>query len=153
MTSVTHAGFHGGLRTYSRSLPRPGATPASLDSGRPTEAIFKYLFEYLNMPDARLKTAIYEQIARITKAASSPGRLELLEMLTQGPKTVEVLARQTSQTLANASHHLKVLREAGLTRTRIEGTHRFVSLRRDDLDARFPGLLDAVLLAATAAPA
>jgi DNA-binding transcriptional ArsR family regulator len=42
------------------------------------------------------------------------------------------------------SHHLLVLRKAGLTRTRIEGTSRYISLRRDDLDARFPGLLDSV---------
>jgi DNA-binding transcriptional ArsR family regulator len=43
------------------------------------------------------------------------------------------------------SHHLRVLREAGLTRTRVEGTRRYVSLRREDLQARFPGLLEAVL--------
>ena len=49
---------------------------------------------------------------------------------------------------ATRSHHLRVLREAGLTSTRAEGTHRMVSLRRDELDARFPGLLDAVLAAA-----
>jgi hypothetical protein len=41
-----------------------------------------------------------------------------------------------------------VLREAGLTFTRAQGTHRIVSLRREELDARFPGLLDAVLVAA-----
>jgi DNA-binding transcriptional ArsR family regulator len=41
-----------------------------------------------------------------------------------------------------------VLREAGLTQTRAQGTHRYVSLRREELDARFPGLLDAVLSAA-----
>lgn len=45
------------------------------------------------------------------------------------------------------SHHLKVLREAGLTRTRVEGVERRVTLREDDLDARFPGLLEAVLAA------
>lgn len=50
------------------------------------------------------------------------------------------------------SHHLKTLREAGVTRTRVVGTQRLVSLRRGDLDARFPGLLDAVLAAATASP-
>jgi DNA-binding transcriptional ArsR family regulator len=43
------------------------------------------------------------------------------------------------------SHHLRVLREAGLTRTRVEGAKRYVSLRREDLQARFPGLLEAVL--------
>jgi DNA-binding transcriptional ArsR family regulator len=48
---------------------------------------------------------------------------------------------------ATASHHYKVLREAGITRKRIEGSHHYLTLRRDDLDARFPGLLDAVLAA------
>ncbi|MET7996395.1 MULTISPECIES: transcriptional regulator [unclassified Amycolatopsis] len=43
------------------------------------------------------------------------------------------------------SHHKKVLREAGLTRTKLEGRNYFVCLRREDLDARFPGFLDAVL--------
>lgn len=52
---------------------------------------------------------------------------------------------------ATRSHHFKVLRESGLTRTRTEGTRRWVSLRRDDLDARFPGLLDALLAAQPAA--
>ncbi|MEH3053474.1 MAG: helix-turn-helix domain-containing protein [Patulibacter minatonensis] len=51
---------------------------------------------------------------------------------------------------ATRSHHFRVLRESGVTHTRIEGTRRFVVLRRDDLDDRFPGLLDA-LLAATPA--
>ena len=50
---------------------------------------------------------------------------------------------------ATRSHHLRVLREAGVTRTRVDGTRRHVSLRRDDLDARFPGLLDALLAAAS----
>jgi DNA-binding transcriptional ArsR family regulator len=45
------------------------------------------------------------------------------------------------------SHHFKVLREAGLIYTRLEGTQRINSLRREDLDARFPGLLEAVLQA------
>ncbi|WP_433535956.1 ArsR/SmtB family transcription factor [Micromonospora sp. CA-249363] len=46
---------------------------------------------------------------------------------------------------ATRSHHLKVLREAGLTRTRAAGTSRLVRLRRDEVEARYPGLLDAVL--------
>jgi DNA-binding transcriptional ArsR family regulator len=49
---------------------------------------------------------------------------------------------------ATRSHHFKILREAGVTHTRVEGTRRFVSLRREDLEARFPGLLDALLDAA-----
>lgn len=50
------------------------------------------------------------------------------------------------------SHHLRVLREAGLTRTRVEGTRRYVSLRREDVQARFPGLLEAVLNEPAEAP-
>jgi DNA-binding transcriptional ArsR family regulator len=43
------------------------------------------------------------------------------------------------------SHHLRVLRQAGITHTRVAGAHRYVSLRREDLEARFPGLLEAVI--------
>ncbi len=46
---------------------------------------------------------------------------------------------------ATRSHHLKVLREAGITHTRIEGTTRYVSLRREQLQRRYPGLLNAVV--------
>ncbi|MBJ7459354.1 MAG: helix-turn-helix transcriptional regulator [Thermoleophilaceae bacterium] len=46
---------------------------------------------------------------------------------------------------ATRSHHFKTLREAGITNTQIDGTKRLVSLRREEFDARFPGLLDAVL--------
>jgi DNA-binding transcriptional ArsR family regulator len=46
---------------------------------------------------------------------------------------------------ATLSHHFRVLREAGLVRTRLDGRKRLLSLREDDLNARFPGLLDAVL--------
>jgi DNA-binding transcriptional ArsR family regulator len=49
---------------------------------------------------------------------------------------------------STASHHFRVLREAGVIRQRVAGTTKMTSLRRDDLDARFPGLLDAVLAAA-----
>jgi DNA-binding transcriptional ArsR family regulator len=46
---------------------------------------------------------------------------------------------------ATRSHHFKVLREAGLTRTRVEGTAKYVRLRLDELDERFPGLVSSVL--------
>jgi len=48
------------------------------------------------------------------------------------------------------SHHFKVLREAGVTHTRVNGTHRYVSLRREELEDRFPGVLDSVLEASRA---
>jgi DNA-binding transcriptional ArsR family regulator len=46
---------------------------------------------------------------------------------------------------STVSHHMKVLREAGLTRTTVSGSRRYTTIRREELDARFPGLLDAVL--------
>jgi rhodanese-related sulfurtransferase/DNA-binding transcriptional ArsR family regulator len=63
---------------------------------------------------ASLKSAVYEQIARIGQATASPSRLELLDLLSQGPRTVEALATQTSQSVAATSHHLQVLRRARL---------------------------------------
>lgn len=68
----------------------------------------------MNTTAFRFKTAMYEQLARIGKAVASPGRLELLDLLAQGPRTVEMLARQSGHSLANTSHHLQVLRRARL---------------------------------------
>ncbi|MEP9388964.1 helix-turn-helix domain-containing protein [Mesorhizobium sp. KR9-304] len=53
----------------------------------------------------------------------------------------------------NLSYHLAKLREAGVTRTEVAGTSRLISLRRDDLDRRFPGLLDSILASARHLPA
>ena len=69
------------------------------------------------------KDAVYGQLARIGKAASSPRRVELLDLLTQGPRTVEVLAGITGMSMANTSHHLKVLREACLVEGRKNGLY------------------------------
>jgi DNA-binding transcriptional ArsR family regulator len=63
---------------------------------------------------ASLKTAVYEQIARIGQAAAHPIRLELLDLLSQGARTVEALAQQAGQGVATTSHHLQVLRRARL---------------------------------------
>jgi rhodanese-related sulfurtransferase len=62
----------------------------------------------------RFKTAIYEQFARVGKAIANPARLELLDLLCQGPRTVEALAKEASLGMANTSQHLKVLRAARL---------------------------------------
>jgi len=71
----------------------------------------------------RFKDAIYEQFARIGKAAASPKRLELLDLLCQTPRTVEDLAEQTSQSIANVSQHLQVLRAARLVEAEKEGLY------------------------------
>lgn len=74
-------------------------------------------------PNRRFKTAIYEQFARIGKAVSHGGRLELLDLLCQGPRTVEVLAREAGMGLPNVSQHLKVLREARLVEAEKQGLY------------------------------
>ena len=65
-------------------------------------------------PNRRFKNAIYEQFARVGKAIASPARLELLDLLCQGPRTVEVLAEEAGMGVANTSQHLKILRAARL---------------------------------------
>ncbi|HVH28357.1 MAG TPA: metalloregulator ArsR/SmtB family transcription factor [Vicinamibacterales bacterium] len=72
---------------------------------------------------ASLKRAIYEQIARIGQATASPNRLELLDLLSQGARTVEALAHQTGQSVATTSHHLQVLRRARLVEARKAGLY------------------------------
>jgi len=96
-------------------------------------------------------------LATVMAALSDPARLEIVRVVAaEGERTCGTFDLGLSK--ATRSHHFKVLREAGITHTRAEGTHRHVSLRRDDLEQRFPGLLAAVLgaaqrEAATAVPA
>jgi DNA-binding transcriptional ArsR family regulator len=80
-------------------------------------------------------------------ALSDPARLDLVRTLaTQGPLTVaQCQATGGDVPKSTFSHHLKTLREAGLIRNEPAGRQRRVTLRRDELDARFPGLIDAIL--------
>ena len=80
----------------------------------------------------------------VLHALSDPVRLEIVRALADRPE-LPCGALDAPVSKSTLSHHLKVLRDAGLTQTRAEGVHRFVSLRADDLDARFPGLLGCVL--------
>lgn len=74
-------------------------------------------------PNRQFKDAIYEQFSRIGKAVSSPKRLELLDLLCQGAKTVETLTREAGLTLANTSQHLQVLRAARLVEAEKAGLY------------------------------
>jgi len=78
----------------------------------------------------RFKNAIYGQFARVAKALASPHRIELLELLSQGPRTVEALGSLADMTLANTSAHLQVLRGAGLVESTKDGL--FVTYRIAD---------------------
>src|SRR3954468_16889869 len=88
-------------------------------------------------------------LAAVMSALSDPVRVTIVrELAAHGESACGSIELGVSK--ATRSHHFKVLREAGLTHTRAEGTHRFVSLRREDVDVRFPALLGAVLAAAQA---
>jgi rhodanese-related sulfurtransferase/DNA-binding transcriptional ArsR family regulator len=71
----------------------------------------------------QFKDSVYEQFSRVGKAVSAPKRLELLELLCQGPRTVEALAGQAALSVANASRHLQVLRGAGLVESEKRGLY------------------------------
>lgn len=78
--------------------------------------------------DRAFKDAIYEQIARIGRAAMHPRRLELLDLLCQGPMAVEHLARKSGMPMGSTSQHLQHLREARLVRVTPQGTSRIYQL-------------------------
>ena len=82
------------------------------------------------MAETNLKKAVYEQLSRIGKAVASPPRLELLDLLCQGPRTVEALAREAGLSVANTSQHLQVLHAARLVDAHKEGL--FVTYRLAD---------------------
>lgn len=84
------------------------------------------------MPSAsrQFKDTIYEQLGRVGKALASPRRLELLDLLCQGPRTVEALANEAGQSVANTSQHLQVLRASRLVEAEKHGL--FVTYRLAD---------------------
>jgi rhodanese-related sulfurtransferase len=85
------------------------------------------------MNKREVKDLLYEQVARIGKAVSSPKRLEMLELLAQGEKTVEVLANELSIDMKLASAHLKALREARLVESRRDGKYMVYRLSGEDV--------------------
>lgn len=84
----------------------------------------------MSMKDRQFKDAIYAQLARLGRALASPKRLELLDLLVQAPRTVEVLADAAALSVANASQHLQALRAARLVEAEKKGL--FVTCRVAD---------------------
>ena len=84
----------------------------------------------------------------VLAALADPGRLAIVRALAaQGEECCNKVGERAGLTVGKStlSHHMKVLRESGVTRTRAQGTHRYVSLRREELDEAFPQLLDAII--------
>ncbi len=95
---------------------------------------------------ADVRAALHEQFARIGKAVASPKRIELLELLCQGERSVDALAQATRMGVTNTSQHLQVLKAAGLVETRREGTR----IHYRAADERVCGLLSGLGVVARA---
>ena len=88
------------------------------------------------------------ELGAVLHALSDPVRLRIVAELARSEGEYTCGSFALPVTKSTCTHHFKVLREAGVIRQRLEGTTRLNSLRRDDLEQRFPGLLDSILAAA-----
>ena len=88
------------------------------------------------------------ELAAVLHALSDPVRLRIVAALAVAGEEPSCGSFDLPVTKSTCTHHFKVLREAGVIQQRQRGTARLNALRREDLDARFPGLLDSVLSAA-----
>ncbi len=79
------------------------------------------------------KKKLFEQFARVAKAMASANRLELLEALAQGERSVDGLSQASGMSVANTSHHLQILRDSGLVQSRKEGLQVIYSLIDDEV--------------------
>lgn len=98
------------------------------------------------MGDTVSKTALFEAIAMMGKAFSSPVRLELLDLLAQAPRTVEQLARASSQSTANTSQHLQALHAAGLLARDRAGTRVHYAIADEQVLGLWLALRDTALV-------
>jgi len=87
------------------------------------------------------------ELAAVLHALSDPVRLQIVATLADGEE-LPCSALELPVSKSTCTHHFKVLREAGVLSQRVVGTMRLNSLRRDDLDGCFPGLIDAVISSA-----
>ena len=84
-------------------------------------------------------------LATIMRTVGDPVRLAIVRLLADGAEqSCGDLQTALSIPASTGSYHLRLLREAGVTRTRADGTARLISLRTADLEARFPGLVDVI---------
>jgi rhodanese-related sulfurtransferase/biotin operon repressor len=104
---------------------------------------FKYSIDYMNQQRHReFKDALFEQLARITKALSSARRLELVDLLAQSERSVEELTELTGMSVANTSQHLQALRAALLVKVRREGLRAYYALSDDSVFRTWQAIRD-----------
>lgn len=84
------------------------------------------------MESREFKNAMYDGLSKLLKALSNPFRLEIIEILSQGEKSVEGIVQTTSLSFANASQHLQVMKDNNIVKSRKEGHYVFYSLINDE---------------------
>ena len=94
------------------------------------------------MGDRVAKDALFDSFAEVAKALASGRRAEIVDLLAQGERSVEEVAEELGQSVANTSHHLRALARAGLVRTRREGTRIFYGLASDAVAGLWTALRD-----------
>lgn len=94
------------------------------------------------MGDRVAKNALYEAFADVAKALASGRRAEIVDVLSQGERSVEEIAGEIDQSVANTSHHLRAMARAGLLTTRREGTRVFYALASDRVGELWAALRD-----------
>jgi DNA-binding transcriptional ArsR family regulator len=85
------------------------------------------------------------QLVGLLQALGDPVRLQIVRTLDQRDGAIACCELGLPVSKSTGSHHLRVLREAGVVKAQVDGTRRYYTLRRDDLETRFPGLLDSIL--------
>lgn len=85
------------------------------------------------MKGREFKDAMYDGLSKLMKALANPARLEIIEMLSQGEKSVEGVVEATNLAFANASQHLQVLKTNNIVKSRKEGHYVFYSLASDEI--------------------
>jgi len=94
------------------------------------------------MGDRQAKDALFDAFAEVAKALASGRRAEIVDVLAQGERSVEEIAGEIGQSVANTSHHLRALARVGLVRTRRDGTRIFYSLSSDRVAGLWVSLRD-----------
>ena len=94
------------------------------------------------MGDRQAKDALFDGFAEVAKALASGRRAEIVDVLSQGERSVEATAEELGQSLANTSHHLRALARAGLVRTRRDGTRIFYALSSERVATLWAALRD-----------
>lgn len=94
------------------------------------------------MGDRKAKDALFEAFSEVAKAFASGRRAEIVDVLAQGERSVDDIADELGQSVANTSHHLRTLARAGLVRTRREGTRIFYGLSSDRVGVLWTAMRD-----------